>query len=70
MQNIGHGQFTYDVFKVAYDSDPKLQKLVTNFDQDTIELKIKSADELPAGDDPTSSVSDMAKQATDLGDTL
>ena len=40
MQNQGRGQFSYDVFKAAYDSDPKLQQLVTNFDQDKIEFKV------------------------------
>ena len=69
MQNMGRGQFNYDIFKSAYDSDPKLQQLVKNFDQKKIELKSSEADDLPAsngGDDNT--VSNMAKSATDLSD--
>ena len=70
MQNQGRGQFTFDVFKAAYDADPKLQQLVTNFDQDKIELKTSELDDIPdstksAKDDKT--VSQMAKRATDLG---
>lgn len=69
MQNMGRGQFNYDTFKAAYDSDPKLQQLVTNFDQKKIELKSSEADDVAApqgGDDNT--VSNMAKSATDLSD--
>lgn len=70
MQNQGRGQFTYDVFKAAYDSDPRLQTLVSNFDQNTIELKSDEMDDVPvdgaaAGGD---SVSSMAKSAVDLSD--
>ena len=73
MQNVGAGQFTYDVFKAAYDSDPKIKTLVTNFDQNTITLKQSETDDLSAdqtepSDDNT--VPDMAKRATDLGQGL
>jgi len=74
MQNQGHGQFTYDVFKAAYDSDPKLQKLVTNFDQEKIEFKDSEMDDvnkLPGNPGrPSDAVGKMAKSATDLGDKL
>ena len=70
MQNQGRGHFTFDVFKAAYDSDPKLQNLVTNFDQDKIELKTSELDDIPDNakkpkDDKA--VSQMAKRATNLG---
>lgn len=69
MQNQGRGQFTYDVFKAAYDSDPRLQSLVSNFDKNIIELKSDEMDDVPvdaqAGGD---SVGSMAKRAVDLGD--
>ena len=69
MQNQGRGQFTYDVFKAAYDSDPRLQTLVTNFDQNTIELKSDEMDDVPADntDAGGDSIGTMAKRATDLG---
>lgn len=67
MQNQGQGQFTFDVFKAAYDADPKLQELVTNFDDTKIEFKSSEADDLPASEPSTdNTVSNMAKRATDL----
>lgn len=68
MQNLGHGQFNFDTFKSAYDSDPKLQELVSNFDKETIELKSEGDQDLPAqSTDSKNKVSQMARQATDLG---
>ena len=69
MQNQGRGQFTYEVFKAAYDSDPRLQNLVANFDQKTIELKSDEMDDVPVdGAAGGNSVSSMAKSAVDLSD--
>lgn len=72
MQKMGRGQFTYDVFKLAYDSDPKLQKLVTNFDKDKIEFKSSEVDDvkkLPGNPGrPKDTVGKMAKNAVDLKD--
>ena len=74
MQNQGKGQFTYEVFKAAYDADPRLQKLVTNFDQEKIEFKSSEADDvagLPGKPGaPSNTVGSMAKNATDVGSTL
>lgn len=74
MQNQGRGQFNYDVFKAAYDADPKLQELVKNFDQDKIEFKTSEVDDvegLPGNPGrPGDEVAKMAKNATDLGDEL
>lgn len=70
MKNQGIQQFNYETFKSAYDSDPRLQKIVKNFDQNKIELSSGDAvDELPASSTSNSdSVGKMAKRATDLGD--
>lgn len=72
MQNQGRGQFNYEVFKAAYDSDPKLQKLVTNFDQEKIEFKDSEMDDvakLPGNPGrPGDTVGKMAKNAVDLKD--
>jgi hypothetical protein len=70
MQNTGRNQFNFDVFKAAYDSDPRLQSIVTNFDKEKIELKTSELDDVSndakkAGTADT--VGDMAKNATDLG---
>ena len=72
MQNQGRGQFNYDTFKAAYDADPRLQKLVTNFDQDKIEFKTSEVDDvkkLPGNPGrPSDTVGKMAKNAVDLKD--
>ena len=70
MQNQGRGEFNFEVFKAAYDADPRLQKLVKNFDDDKVEFKSSEMDDLPqtkdgGGDD---TVNQMAKRAVDLDD--
>jgi hypothetical protein len=74
MQNQGRGQFNYETFKAAYDADPRLQELVTNFDKEKIEIKQSEADDvegLPGNPGrPSDEVGQMAKNATDLGDNL
>lgn len=69
MQNQGRGQFNYEVFKAAFDSDPRLQNLVSDFDDDRIELKDKETDDLeqPNAADGQS-ISQMAKSAVDFDD--
>lgn len=68
MRKMGHGEFTFDVFKAAYDADPKLKELVKNFDKDKIQLKSSEVDDLPAQDDggDDNTVANMAKSANDL----
>lgn len=72
MQNQGKGEFTYDVFKAAYDADQRLQKIVTNFDQEKIEFKSSETDDLedlPGNPGrPSDTVGKMAKNAVDLKD--
>jgi len=72
MQKQGLGQFTFDTFKAAYDADPRIQNLIKNFDKDKIEFKQDETDDLPAATEPAAdnTVANMAKSATDLGDTL
>lgn len=78
MQNQGKGQFTFDVFKAAYDSDPRLKALVTNFDKEKIELKQSEMDDVDAAATDgaaataadANAVSNMAKSATDVGAKL
>jgi hypothetical protein len=70
MQNQGRGQFTFDVFKAAYDGDPRLQELVKNFDDKKIEFKTSEMDDIPDGAKQPSNdktVSQMAKRATKIG---
>ena len=69
MQNIGEKSFTYETFKAAYDTDPRIQEIVTDFNEETISLKDSEMDDIKrkrkkSQDD----VSKMAKRATKVGD--
>ena len=74
MRNQGKGNFDYDVFKAMYDADPRIQQLVTNFDQEKIEFKQSEVDDvakLPGNPGaPSDTVGKMAKSATDVGAKL
>ena len=74
MQNQGRAQFNYEAFKAMYDADPRFKELVTNFDQDKIELKQSETDDvegLPGNPGaPDQGITPAAKNATDLGDKL
>lgn len=74
MRNQGKGNFNYDSFKAMYDADPRLQKLVTNFDKEKIEFKTSEVDDvakLPGNPGaPGDTVGGMASNATDLGSKL
>ena len=75
MRNQGKGNFDYESFKAMYDADPRLQQLVTNFDQDKIEFKQSEVDDVEGAvpgnpGRPSDPVGNMAKNATDLGDEL
>jgi hypothetical protein len=67
MQNMGRGQFNYEVLKGAYDTDPRIKELIKDFDKETITLKSSEMDDLPDTKrrDPKA-VSKMAKNAVDL----
>ena len=71
MSNNDRQQFDFETFKAAYDSDPRIPNVVTNFDQDKIDFKQSEVDDL-AAQQPNSAdvVGAMASKATDLGDNL
>lgn len=67
MQNIGNQQFTYDSFKAAYDSDPKVKEIVKDFDQQRVTLKTSEIDDInPSRTKSKNKVSQMAKRAVDI----
>lgn len=72
LENVGRPQFNYDVLKSAYDSDPRIQAIVKDFDQETITLKSDETDDLDvdnnAADSNGKTVTQMAKSAVDLND--
>ena len=73
MRNQGKGNFDYETFKAMYDADPKIQQLVTNFDQDKIEFKQSEVDDVNVAGQPGpegDTVGNMAKNATDVGAEL
>tara|TARA_B100000780_G_scaffold139630_1_gene97819 strand:- start:876 stop:1136 length:261 start_codon:yes stop_codon:yes gene_type:complete len=74
MRNQGEGNFDYDSFKAMYDADPRIQQLVTNFDQEKIEFKGSEVDDvegLPGNPGaPSDKVGNMARNATDVGAEL
>ncbi len=67
MHNAKFPEFDYDTFKVAYDTDPKLQQIVKNFDQSHIEFSRGSIDNLEKSTDQRKdNISNLAKKAVDL----
>lgn len=68
MQNVGGPQFSYDVFKAAYDSDDKIRGLIKDFNQDSITLKTRELDDVSgATASKKDVVGQMAKRATKIG---
>ena len=69
MQNIGEKSFTYDTFKAAYDTDPRIQELVTDFNKEMISLKDSEMDDIKRKRKKADNdVEKMAKRATKVGD--
>lgn len=67
MQNSKIPEFDYDTLKVMYDTDPRLQQVIKNFDQNHIEFSQGSIDNLEKSvDQRKSNVSNLAKQGVDL----
>jgi hypothetical protein len=69
LRNAGVQQFSYETFDAQFQSDPRLQNIVTNYDQEEIRFK---QSEVPGGasDQAPDTVGQMAKRATDVGATL
>ena len=42
MSNLGDELFTYDTFQQAYDSDPKIQNIVADFNKNSVKIKAAS----------------------------
>jgi hypothetical protein len=72
MQNVGSEQFDYGMFKAAFDTDPRVKTMVKNFSAAGIEPKTKNdiEDTPQGGEEGTDKVAQMAKSATDVGDSL
>ena len=74
MQNVGGEQFDYGTFKAAYDTDARVKTMVQDFNDTGVTPKtsklVDKPEEIPAPDQDTDKVSQMAKRATDVGDSL
>ena len=73
MQNVGGEQFDYGTFKAAYDTDARVKTMVTNFNEKGIEPKTAQAvskGDTPQQDAEGDKVSQMAKNATDVGASI
>lgn len=69
LRNAGVQQFSYETFDAQFQADPRLQSIVTNYDQNEIRFKQGTA---PGGasDQGPDTVGQMAKRATDVGAPL
>jgi hypothetical protein len=68
---MGGEAFTYETFKNAFDSDPRVKEMIKNFSEAGAELKTKEdTDSNMQGDTGGDKVSQMAKSATNLGQGL
>jgi len=68
LKSSGHN-FDYESFKTMYDSNPMLKSVVKNFDGDGVTLKTDTSiddngDKVDVDDEPTKTVQQMAKRAT------
>lgn len=67
MRNNKVPEFTYDSLKVAYDTDPRIQKLIGDFDQKQISFNQGSVDSLTkSAEQKKSNVHNMAMKAVNL----
>lgn len=67
MRNSKVPEFTYDTLKVAYDTDPRLQNLISDFDQKQVSFNQGSVDSLTKSkDQQKSNVHNMAMKAVNL----
>ena len=68
MKNVDNQHFSYDLIKSMYDSDPQLQAIISDFDQNSITINLDGKNDIEAepqqqGKD---TVGQMAKRAVDL----
>ena len=68
LAGMGVEQFSYDTFTAGYNNDPRLKKIIKNFNKDKIYFVDDSVDALPKGDASGDTVGKMAKNAVDLSD--
>jgi len=68
LAGMGVEQFSYDTFAASYNLDPRMKKMIKNFNKDEIYFNQSPTDAIPQGGDGGDTVGKMAKRATDLTD--
>jgi len=68
LAGMGVEQFSYDTFAASYNLDPRMKKMIKNFNKDEIYFNQDATDAIPQGGDGGDTVGQMAKRATDLTD--
>ena len=68
LAGMGVEAFSYDTFVASYNSDPRLKKIIKNFNKNEINFQGDSVDALPQGGEGGDTVGKMAKNAVDLSD--
>jgi hypothetical protein len=69
LAGMGLEAFSYETFAMQHN-DPRIKKLIKNFNKDEIIFAQGSADILPQAGASGKEVSQMAKRATNVGNTL
>ena len=69
LANMGLEAFSYETFALQHN-DPRIKKLIKNFNKDEIIFAQGSADVLPQAGAEGDKVGAMAKSATNVGDNL
>ena len=69
LAGMGLETFSAETFALQYN-DPRIKKLIKNYNDDEVMFNQDSVDALPAGQPQGNAVSQMAQRATDVGDTL
>ena len=69
LRNAGVQQFSYETFAAAFEQDPRLQKLVNNYNSEEIVFK-QPGMQGDTADTSQDTVGQMAKRATNVGAPL
>ena len=68
LAGMGVEAFSYETFAASYNIDPRLKKLIKNFNKDEIYFVQDATDGIPQAGAQGDVVGQMAKRATDLTD--
>jgi len=69
LAGMGLEAFSADTFTLQYN-DPRIKKLIKNFNDEEVMFNQDSVDALPQGGADGNAVGQMAKRATDVGNSL